>query len=134
MQKLRYFPPEPNPRSVSPQPLRTVLVPGKRKPFIKETLPPVPPRIDNRVWHSTSQVISAIAENRLHPSFANQALAEVRAYELHFGKSANPLVGNVLPHDALNGELSRGYHRAKAKATPDLASRAIYLRRKLARR
>ena len=82
MQITRFFRPPRQPRSVQAQPLKTVLVPGKRKPLIKQTLPPVPPRIDNRVWRSVRQVQVAIAENRLNVSFREYALAETRAYEL----------------------------------------------------
>lgn len=74
-------------RSCPIQPLQVTLVPGKRKPFIKKQLPPIVPVIDNRKWYTVSQVRTALAENRLHESFANQALAEARAYEQHFRTS-----------------------------------------------
>jgi hypothetical protein len=82
MQKIRFFPPEKQPRSIPAQTLVTVLVPGKRKPLIKETLTPTVPVIDNRHWPSVSLVRKALADNRLHASFAERALADARAYEL----------------------------------------------------
>lgn len=152
MQKIRFYRPEPVPRSCPPQELKTILVPGKRKPFIKQVLEPVPPKIDNRIWYSVAQVVKALAENRLHPSFANHALAESRAYEQHYRVKveARRYTYDYVPTgspertqthvqtfsvcDPLNGEHSGGFSRKKAKPTPDAASRAKYLRAKLRRR
>lgn len=93
MQKIRFYRPEKQPRSVPPQELGHVLVPGKRKPLIRQTLPPNVPVIDNRKWYTVAQVVAALAgvkgkDGKFHPtmhkSFANQALAEARAYEMWF--------------------------------------------------
>lgn len=143
MQRTMFIRPVSQPRSVSAQKLEFILVPGKRKPFKKQWLEPVPPKIDNRTWYTVAQVRKAIAQNRLAIPFRERALAEVRAYEMHYSGTSEIRVirggptgyrkdtpGNLLSrkqfpsawedeprlagNDPLNGAL-RGYASAKPK-------------------
>jgi hypothetical protein len=68
MQKLRYLPPEKQPRAISTLPL------GEKSPE--------PPIIDNRHWHSVSHVRAAVAQNRLSKHFVERAFYEARQYEI----------------------------------------------------
>jgi hypothetical protein len=83
MQREMFIRPNRQARSVPCPEIEYIEVPGKRAGATKRIyLEPQAPRIDNRVWESVSQVISAIAGRKLNKSFANRALYEARQYEL----------------------------------------------------
>lgn len=68
MQKLRYVPPERQPRVIARLPL------GEK--------PPEAPVISGRHWHSVAHVRAAVAQNRLSKPFVERAFYEARQYEI----------------------------------------------------
>jgi hypothetical protein len=82
MQREMFIRPNRQARSVPCPEIAFYEVPGKRGGTKRVYLEPQPPRIDNRVWTSVTQVISAISKRKLNKSFVNRALYESRQYEL----------------------------------------------------
>jgi hypothetical protein len=131
MQRLMFIRPPKRERSTPPQELITILVPGKRKPLIKQTLPPTAPRIGGKVYYSTPQVRAGVASGRIAHNLIERTFAAVAAYEKWFsrklvtrtypyfeidkdGERDALAIESVTVHDALNGEdTSDGFHRAK---------------------
>lgn len=82
MQKEKYFGPNKQARSVTCPSIAFVMVAGKRNDMIRQYLAPIPPKIDQRIWTSTGQVIAAIAKRKIPKHLANRILYETRQYEL----------------------------------------------------